>query len=485
MPVIRPLSLLPALCLTLALALPAQALDTRLPDLGNSAGSLMTPEAERELGRAFMRSVRREQAVLDDPLVNDYIQQLGQRLVDASEAAGSRFHFFVIDNPEINAFAGPGGYIGVYTGLIATTRSESELAAVLAHEIAHVTQKHLLRAWEAASNLTIPNAAVLLAAIAIGAVAGSDAGLAAATAGQAAIIQEQINFTRANEQEADRIGIDILARAGFDANAMPAFFSRMGKANRVYATKLPEFLLTHPVTTSRIADALGRAGDYPYRQPRDGFRYRLLKARLALRGEADPLDRARTLARQLADGRYSDRLATEYQRALALAAAGRTAEADRILGRPLKQRPDTLDLVVEKARSEARLGHPERALKRLRAALRQHPASQALNLVFAEIAVGMGRHREAMQQLKRYLEYAPDDALATGLLARAAGEAGEALDAHRYQAEYHYLDGNLEEAILQLEIALRAPDIGFYDASRIESRLAELRRELKERKTRE
>ncbi|MGB5198962.1 MAG: M48 family metalloprotease, partial [Sedimenticolaceae bacterium] len=140
----------------------AFALDTELPDLGNSAGSLMTPKSERDLGKAFMRSIRRSENVMEDPLLTDYIQRLGKRLVETSGTRGTPFHFFLIDDPRINAFAGPGGYIGIFTGLLITTETESELAAVVAHEIAHVTQQHLLRAWESASRMSIPNAALLL-----------------------------------------------------------------------------------------------------------------------------------------------------------------------------------------------------------------------------------------------------------------------------------------------------------------------------------
>ena len=463
----------------------ARALDTRLPDLGNSAGGLMTPKAEQELGRAFMRSVRQNQAVLDDPLIGDYIQQLGERLVEHSDAAGTPFHFFVIDNREINAFAGPGGYIGVYTGLISTTQTESELAAVLAHEIAHVTQQHLLRAWETASNMTLPNAAVLLAAIAIGVAAGGDAGLAAATMGQAGLIQEQINFTRANEQEADRIGIDILADTRFDPNAMPAFFSRMGKANRVYATKLPEFLMTHPVTTSRTADALGRAARYPARQVRDSLHFELTRARIALRNIEHPLAHAARLAHQLEDGRYRNRLATEYERALSLLQGGRIAEADTLLARLLQASPDTIEFIVAKAEVEQRQGKAEAALRRLRQALLAHPTSRALVLSHAELATALGHYREAVDQLRDHLGMATDEPRIHALLARASGEAWNAVAAHRHQAEYHYLNGKLEEAILQLELALKTPGISFYDSSRIDARLRELREELAARKKRE
>lgn len=471
--------------LALAPLMPAHALNTRLPDLGNSAGNLMTPKAERELGQAFMRNVRKNQAVLDDPLTDDYIQDLGHHLLKNGLADGQPFHFFVIDNHEINAFAGPGGYIGTNTGLIQTTETESELAAVLAHETAHVIQHHLMRAWEAASNLSIPNAAVLLAAIAVGVVAGGDAGLATASAGQAALIQEQINFTRANEQEADRIGIDILAKAGFDANAMPAFFSRMGKATRVYASKLPEFLRTHPVTTRRIADALGRAGNYPYKTPRDDLRYQLLKVRLRQRDERLPQVSIAAQKRLLKEGRYRNRLAAQYELALLLLKAEKTGEADRILAELLRRRPEIPEFIITKARTETRLGKGRIALERLHKALVSHPAGHALNLAYADQAIHLGQYELAAHQLKQYLEYSPDDPKLYALLARATGETGDTLLAHKYQAEHHYLNGDLDEAILQLELALKTPKLSFYDSSAIESRLEKLRREKELRKSRE
>ena len=302
------------LSLLLLLGTPSSSLsiDTNLPDLGDSASAVMSPTRERELGKAFMRSVRRSQQVIDDPLITDYAQQLGNKLVKSSDASGTPFHFFVIDDPSINAFAGPGGHIGIFTGLILTTDTESELAAVVAHEIAHVTQQHLLRAWESAGRMSIPNAAILLAAVVLGATVGGDAGAAAALGGQAALIQQQINFTRANEKEADRVGIEILASSGYEPRAMPSFFSRMGKANRVYATKLPEFLQTHPVSTSRTADALGRADKYPYRQSPEDIRYHLVRMELTQRRISRAEDAERELTLMLEDGRYRNEAAIRY-----------------------------------------------------------------------------------------------------------------------------------------------------------------------------
>jgi len=455
----------------------ATALNTELPNLGHSAGSLMTPKQERELGRAFMRNVRQNQAVLDDPVVADYIQQLGARLVASSDAAGQGFKFFVIDNPEINAFAGPGGHIGIYTGLILTTETESELAAVLAHEIAHVTQNHLLRAWETAGNMAIPNAAILLAAIALGATVGGDAGMAAAMGGQAALLQKQINFTRANEKEADRIGIDILAKSDFETRAMPAFFSRMGKANRVYATEIPEFLLTHPVSTNRTADALGRAETYPYQQPEGDLRYQLVRAHLQQRDQSSPEAAVADIDRLLKNGRYRNREAMEYARTLALVRANRLKEADDAIDNLLQQHPKVSEFIVTKASIEARRKQTGKALERLRAAVLEKPSSYALNLAYAEVAVAHGQFAAALQQLQEYLQYNDDDPKVFQLMSIAAGEQGDKLQAHRLLAEHHYLNGDLDAAILQLEIATKFASGNFYEAARIESRLTVFKKE--------
>jgi predicted Zn-dependent protease len=463
----------------------SQALDTRLPDLGASASAVMTPAQERELGQAFMRSVRRNQAVLEDPLVIDYIQQLGSTLVEHSEAGGQHFEFFVIDNPQINAFAGPAGHIGVFTGLILTTDTESELAAVVAHEIAHVTQQHLLRAWETAGNMALPNAAILLAAIAIGAAAGTDAGLATAIGGQAALLQRQINFTRAKEQEADRIGIDILAAANFEPRAMPAFFARMGKANQIYQTKVPEFLLTHPVSSNRTADALGRASTFPYTQTSDDLRYQLLRADLQQRDYDDPQEAILDFNRLLEAGRYRNRSATQYGKVRALIRARQLQEADSVLQALLEKHPDAIELIVTKASVEAELGQAERALQRLQTALLKLPSSYAVNITYAEVAIANGDYTAALQHLQDYTFYRSEDPRVYELMARAAGGLGDQLQSHRHLAEHHYLSGNLEAAILQLEIARKIDGIDFYDSSKVESRLRALEKELADREARE
>ena len=456
---------------------PALSLNTELPDLGNSAGTLITPKRERELGKAFMRSVRRSERVMNDPLLGDYVQSLGTSLVSNSSASGTPFTFFLIDDPQINAFAGPGGYIGIYTGLLLTTETESELAAVLAHEIAHVSQQHLLRAWESTSQMSIPNAAVLLAAIALGAAVGGDAAAAAAIGGQAALIQQQINFTRANEKEADRVGIEILAGSGHEPRAMPTFFSRMGKANRVYASKLPEFLMTHPVSTSRTADAMGRAEQFPYRQTPEDMRYHLARMYLLQRQIDQPEDAIRELQLMLQDGRFRNEAAVRYGIAMAQLRAHRPDEAAVALDQLLKTHPDAIEFTVARAQVDAQRNNASAALKRLDTAISQHPGSYALNITYAEIALTAGRPALATEKLKRFLDFRKDEPRVYKLLSRAAGDQGQEAPGHEYLSEYYYLTGDLKAAIMQLEITLNRPDLNFYESSRLESRLAELKAE--------
>ena len=468
-----------ALCLLLLLgtSAPSLSLDTRLPDLGDSSASVLSPTRERELGKAFMRSVRRSQKVMDDPLLTDYIQQLGSKLVNASEASGTPFNFFVIEDQNINAFAGPGGHIGVYTGLILTTDTESELAAVLAHEIAHVTQQHLLRAWESASQMSLPNAALLLAAVVLGAAVGGDAGIAAAMGGQAALIQQQINFTRANEKEADRVGIEILGESGYEPRAMPSFFSRMGKANRVYASKLPEFLRTHPVSTSRTADALGRAEQFAYRQSPEDLRYHLARMDLVQRRITRPEDAERELSLMLEDGRYRNEAAVRYAIARAQLRANRPDQAAAGLDRLLAAHPDVVEFVVSRASADRQLGRETAAFSRLERALRDNPASYALNIAYAEAALAAGKPALAESQLEKFRAYRADDPRVYQLLSRAAGDQDKRAAGHAFLAEYYYLIGELEAAILQLDIALDQANVDFYASSRLESRRAELQRE--------
>jgi predicted Zn-dependent protease len=449
-----------------------------LPDMGAAANNLMSAADERRLGQAFMRSVRRSVKVVDDPLLAEYIQDLGNRLVSHSNSSGKQFTFFLVEDPQVNAFAGPGGYIGVHTGLVTATETESELASVIAHEIAHVTQNHLFRAFDEYSRLSGPAALLMVGAVLLGATVSSEAGLAALAGVQAGMAQAQLNFTRANEEEADREGIKILAGGNYDPRAMPVFFGRMAQATRLYESNTPEFLRTHPVTSNRIADAMGRAEQYPYRHPAPDNRYFQLRATLRLESFKNPGDAVTFFRKSLKDGRYRNEDAQRYGYALALIEARDYQEARAEIERLLKQQPSDPAYLIASARLDYASGHRDKAKQTLEAALELFPSSYPLAMHYAEILLETGEAHQARRILGEQLRRRPGDVEVLKLAARAAGASGNLGEAYQFQAEYYYLTGQVESAVRQLEIALKEKDLDYYQSARLAARLNEYKAEL-------
>ncbi|MES9971123.1 MAG: M48 family metalloprotease [Candidatus Thiodiazotropha sp.] len=448
----------------------------RLPELGSPSDQYLTPGDEARLGKEFMRSVRKTGKVLDDPLITEYIQQLGDKLLKQSEAVGQNFTFFVVDRPEINAFAGPGGYIGVYSGLILATQSESELASVMAHEIAHVTQKHLLRAFDAASRMSGRTAALLLASILVGIAGSADAGLAMATGAQAGAIQEQINFTRSNEEEADTVGIQILAKSDFDPRAMPLFFERLTHASRLYESGIPEILRTHPVTTNRIADALGRAEKYTYRQFPGNLSYHLTREALRVRQFKDPSKAVTHFATGLKEGRHLNQEAHRYGSALALAADRQYAKAEKIIDELLGKNPSQMEYILASAEMAKHNGKDERVLKILDTYYSLMPENYPLAIAYIEALTAAGKLEKARETCQQSITLRNNEPRLYRLLSKIEELDQNQAESHRMLAEAFAADGELTAAIQQLEIALkRVNKSDFYLTSSIESRLNKLR----------
>lgn len=453
-----------------------------LPDFGSSADTVMTSAQERRLGRAFMQNVRKALPINDDPLLNDYIIGLGNELVAASGAGAGTYTFFLIDEPVVNAFAGPAGYVGVYAGLVLATRSEGELAAVMAHEIAHVTQRHLMRSIENEAQYTLPTLALLVAAAVLGAQVSGDVAAAAVSGIQAASIQQQINFTRDNEKEADRVGIVTLTKAGHDPFAMAGFFERLSKESRVQENNAPEFLRTHPVNTNRIADALGRAEAYGHHQRPDSLRFHLSRADLRQRSFRRPDQAIEFFRKTLKEGRYADETAERYGLALALERAGNLDEASREAAALRAKLPQQAEIVILGARLQRRRGDMEGAMANLSEALGLFPTSVPLNMAYAETLMAAGRSAQALRALRVVASQRPNDPDLYKLMSDAAGKSGEKGETHLYRAEYLYLGGDLEPAIKQLENGLRTPGLSYQAASRLQVRLDELKEEQRDLK---
>lgn len=485
---IRP-SLLILACLAAALVpgtaighqdgLRTNSLQLELPDFGSSADSLLSTGEERRLGQAFMHSVRKSLPVIDDPFPNDYINTLGHRLAEASGNAGGRFSFFLIDDPVVNAFAGPDGHIGIYAGLMLAAETESELSAVIAHEMAHVTQRHLMRAYEDSQKMTLPATALMVGAAILGAQISPDAGLAAITGIQAAALQRQISFTRQNEKEADRLGIAMLSRAGFDPYAMAGFFERLAKTARIQDSSAPEMLRTHPVTTDRISDALSRAEDYGHRQQPDSLSFHLTRADLRQRSYRRPEQAIEHFRATLREGRHANLTAERYGYALALARDGQLAAARKISKALRDAHPRQGELVALDAKLAQRSGASAEALSALRAAFHRATSSLPLRLAYAEALIDAGEPSQALELLEPASRTNANDPQLFALLAQAAIKANDQAATYRYRAEHHYSLGELEPAIRQLEVALRQGNLSYHDASRLQARLDELKAEKK------
>jgi len=478
---IRKLLLAAGVIATTGLAVPTtQAFD--LPDMGSSADAVMSTGAEQKLGKAFMRSVRESLKIVDDPTLINYIENLGQSLVAADPEATGNFTFFLIDEPVVNAFAGPGGYIGVYAGLVLAAETESELAAVMAHEIAHVTQRHLMRSIEEQSKMSIPATALLIAAAILGAQVSSDAGVAAIAGIQAAALQRQINFTRDNEKEADRLGIATLANAGFDPYAMAGFFEKLTKSSRLYANNAPEFLRTHPVNSNRIADALGRADDHGARQRPDSLGFQLTRANLRQRAYSRAqlsVDHFRTTLRE---GRLRSEIAERYGYALALERAGNLSQAKKLTNALLSAKPSQAEFIILDARLDRKMGKAKQAVEMLRQATSLASDQWPLRVAYAEALLDAGRPNKAIDELTTVARLRPGNAFLYDMLEQAAMKAGNRAATHRFRAEKLYAEGDLEPAIRQLEFALRDRDIPYHDAARIQARLDAWKEEERDQK---
>ncbi|MBI3778790.1 MAG: M48 family metallopeptidase [Gammaproteobacteria bacterium] len=456
----------------------AYADTTNLPDLGDESLAVISPAQERKLGEDLMRQSRRTLAFMDDPEISEYIQSLGRKLVAHSDNPQKDFRFFVIDNPTINAFALPGGFIGVHTGLILATQNEAELASVLAHETAHITQRHIPRMIAESQRTTLPAMAAILAGILL-ASSGHQGGEAAIALTSAAVAQKGINYTRSFEEEADRIGMQILAQSGFDPRAMPAFFEQMQNLNRLNETSLPEFLRTHPVTTNRIADSRNRAEQYPARQVSDSDDFQHVRAKIrALSSDGNPDEIVRGFKENLAQGKYRNVDAERYGYAVALLRTRQTAAARAETQKLIERQPNKITYRVLEAETEMAMAHYKQALGIYADAYAKAPTHAALAQYYASALLKTDRFRQARDVLKTALKQRPESPVLYQMLAQAAGGLGSSYESHQALAEHYYFSGNPTAAIQQLQLAARYAGDDFYLQSSVEARIAAIKEEM-------
>jgi len=458
--------------LLLAAMLLGTAQADTLPNLGDPAQVVLSAQQEKQLGEAIMREIRASSFYLDDPQVVDYVNALGYRLVAHSSDAAQAFEFFVINEPSINAFALPGGFIGVHTGLIVNAQSESELAAVLAHEIGHVTQRHIARLFQQQKQAGLASLAAIALAI-LAARSSPDLANAALAGSQYATTQTQLNFTRDNEREADRVGLQVLERSGFDPYAMPLFLERLQRAYRLYETNAPSYARTHPLTYERIADVQSRVETMRYRQVPDSLDFQLVRARLQVMGSA-PRDAVERFDDILREKKTVSEIPARYGLTLALLEAKNLERAQReaaLLRQEAPNDPMVLGLV---ARVRAASGDPNGALALYAEGVKRFPRRRALIFGYAEALLDARQPQAALQVTTDAIRLLPPDARLYRLQAQSYAAMGQRLQQHRAQAEAYLLMGSLRAAIEQLQIGLKSGDGDYFELSSAEARLREL-----------
>ena len=457
----------------------AQSAGSDLPDIGSPASSVLTLDDEYHIGLQVMRQLRDEGQIIEDPESTEYLQALGSRLVaQATGDSAQKFSFFFVQDNTINAFALPGGFIGVNYGLVLATRNEAQLAGVLAHEIAHVTQRHIARRVRSQGRQSIATMAAILAAILVGAATGSgDATMGGVAMAQGAAMQQQINFTRANETEADRVGMSFLAAAGFDPYGMPDFFETMGRRNPVLASNrnaLPEILQSHPVTTNRIAESRARAAQFTdIKQTAESVSYLLTRERL--RVIATPAeDNVRRYYSERRD-QQDQNVGERYGEALASYQAGNARASLDALYALARAYPQVPMLQSTLGQALMTSGDTDEALGTFRRALDLSPRNIPLTMRYSEALLKAGQAKTAhavLLDLFNNVTPTPEQIRFTALAASSAGDTG---DAAYYMSEYHIATGNLPLSVAQLEMALAAPNISAVQRSRFQARLDEVR----------
>lgn len=440
-----------------------------LPDMGDSSGTIITPAEEKELGEAFFRSLHSQVTVNQDAEIQEYIQAIGAKLVSNSDGPGLPFHFFVVMENDINAFAGPGGYIGVNSGLIILTESESELASVMGHEIAHVTQRHLYRAAEAAGRLSVPTMAATLAAILLGTQSPA-LGQAAIMAVMGSSVQFQIDFTRENEMEADRVGMQTLEGAKFDPRSMPTFFERLQQSSRYYGKDVPEFLRTHPVTASRISDTRGRAETYPYKQYTDSLGYQLIKEKLRVINSKDDASTVKYFKTRLNQGTTEQRTVARYGLGLIALKMQKYQEAETAFQELTKQYPEQSHYATALARTALDAKNFPQALSRYQKLTDRFPNNEAIKLEYITALVRSGDSRKAKQNMELLSPKTQAMPVYFELMAQIYSDLNLPAESHRYLAEYYYSVGQLQDAIFQIRLARQSKGVNSYLAAILRDR---------------
>lgn len=451
-----------------------------LPVLGDPLSGIISPDKEARIGQLLTRQIRAQLPVVGDPLSNDYLQSLSYRLTANSELPQKKIRTFIIQDDAINAFAMPGGVIALHSGLFFHAASEEELSAVLAHEIAHLSQRHFARMLAEQKNSQVTTLGAYLASILILMTIGTEPGIGALAATQAASQQEFLRFSRKNELEADRIGMQTLAKSDMDPNAMTGFFLQLQKESQYAGNKPPEYLLTHPVTETRIADAQSRAAQYPRKLANDKLEYHLIRNRLKVISAKDVDSLKHSLEINTQQNQHNDsfqQIGERYGLVLVYMENKQFKTAHKLLSELMKQDPHRIAYLLSRAEIEFAQENYSDAKKTLEGALDLHPNNYPLSMLYAETLIRNKQVGEAIYLLQTLSLSESDNPYVWRRLAEAHGLMGHQLSVYRAKAEYFYLYGLNESALEQLKFALPLAEENYQLKSKIETRIEQIENE--------
>ncbi|OBU13409.1 tetratricopeptide repeat protein [Morganella psychrotolerans] len=471
----KPLAALLAVILTLpALPVAHAAIEDALPEIGTTAGGTLSIGQENLMGDFYLRMIRSSSPMVYDPVLLQYVNTLGQKLVANADAVKTPFNFFLIANPNINAFAFFGGNVVLHTSLFRYSLTESELASVMAHEIAHVTQRHLARMMEDQKNKAPLAWAATLGSILL-LMTGTPVGAAAMTSTMAGIQQNMISFTQSNEQEADRIGMGTLSRSGFDPQGMPDFMTIMVDMSR-YSSKPPEMLLTHPLPDSRLADARNRANQMARKNPPQSLDFLLARARAMSMYGGQPL---RNATDQMIDnyskGNNKEQMAADYARAILLYRDNKYDAASQILTKLLAAEPNNVWFIDVMTDVDIGLNKTQSAVARLESAIKRDPGNPVYRINLGNAYIQNKQYDKATKILRNYTFDYPSDPSGWDLLAEAGGKSGHRADELAARAEYQNLMGDFDGSVRSLTEASRQTKLGSYDQARYDARIDQIR----------
>jgi len=429
------------------------AKDLNLPDLGGAGGGLISASQEYELGQEWQRVYRSQIRTTSDPFIQSYTENIIQDLANYSQLKDKRLDILIVENPQLNAFAVPGGVVGINTGLFQYAETEQQFASVVAHELAHISQRHYARQVDEQNNNQIPNLAALLASILVLATAGGDAGIAALSASQAAMIDSKLRFSRKLEQEADRVGMETLVKAGMNPYAMSEMFEVMLHSSR-FQSRPPEFLITHPLTESRVSDSKLRAQQYSRKQEPRSLHYQLVKIRAEVTNETNLLSIIKKFKEELNNNTLTP-LTSRYGLALSQQKLGQLTEAEENLSQLIKSEPENPFFSIGLAEVYAEQSKFSEATNILEPMLRNSPDNHVLNVKIAEVLMKAGEYVRCEAILEKHVQRRPKDDYVWYLLAEAHGLNGDIYQVHLARTEYFLLNGIYKKAENHVRHAMR------------------------------